>query len=143
MAIRVLIADDSQHSREALGALIGLEPDFELVGAAADAEEAITLASQHAPDVAIVDVRMPGGGRQESRGRDRPRVTHHDRDRPLRLRRRRERCGDVRGRGGRVRRQGRTDRSGHRSDPARGSQAEEVRSARAERNSQELWNGIS
>ncbi len=62
MAIRVLIADDSQHSREALRALIGLEPDLEVVGAAADAEEAINLASQHAPDVAIVDVRMPGGG---------------------------------------------------------------------------------
>jgi DNA-binding NarL/FixJ family response regulator len=62
MAIRVLIADDSQHSREALRTLIGLEPDLEVVGAAADAEEAITLAGQHAPDVAIVDVRMPGGG---------------------------------------------------------------------------------
>jgi len=62
MSIRVLIADDSQHSREALSALIGLEPDLEVVGAAADVEEAINLASQHAPDVAIVDVRMPGGG---------------------------------------------------------------------------------
>ena len=31
-------------------------------GAAADVEEAINLANQHAPDVAIVDVRMPGGG---------------------------------------------------------------------------------
>ena len=62
MSIRVLIADDSQHSREALRALIGLEPDLEVVGAAADVEEAINLAGQHAPDVAIVDVRMPGGG---------------------------------------------------------------------------------
>jgi DNA-binding NarL/FixJ family response regulator len=62
MSIRVLVADDSQHSREALRALIGLEPDLEVVGAAADVEEAINLASQHAPDVAIVDVRMPGGG---------------------------------------------------------------------------------
>jgi len=69
MAIRVLIADDSQHSREALRALIGLEPDFELVGAAVDAEEAINLASQHAPDVAIVDVHMPrGGGRRAAEG---------------------------------------------------------------------------
>ncbi|HYT80551.1 MAG TPA: response regulator transcription factor [Actinomycetota bacterium] len=62
MSIRVLIADDNQHSREALRVLIGLEPDLEVVGAAADAEEAINLASQHSPDVAIVDVRMPGGG---------------------------------------------------------------------------------
>jgi DNA-binding NarL/FixJ family response regulator len=62
LSIRVLIADDNQHSREALRALIGLEPDLEVVGAAADAEEAINLVSQYAPDVAIVDVRMPGGG---------------------------------------------------------------------------------
>ena len=62
MSIRVLIADDNQHSREVLRALIGLEPDLEVVGAAVDAEEAINLASQHAPDVAIVDVRVPGGG---------------------------------------------------------------------------------
>jgi len=62
MSIRVLIADDNQHSREVLRALIGLEADLEVVGAAVDAEEAINLASQHAPDVAIVDVRVPGGG---------------------------------------------------------------------------------
>jgi DNA-binding NarL/FixJ family response regulator len=62
MSIRVLVADDSQHSREALWPLIGLEPDLEVVGAAADVEEAINLVNQHAPDVAIVDVRMPGGG---------------------------------------------------------------------------------
>jgi DNA-binding NarL/FixJ family response regulator len=62
MTIRVLIADDDPDIREALRALIGHEPDFELVGAAIDAEEAINLATKHAPDVAIVDVRMPGGG---------------------------------------------------------------------------------
>jgi len=49
LSIRVLIADDNQHSREALRVLIGLEPDLEVVGAAADAEEAINLASQHSP----------------------------------------------------------------------------------------------
>ena len=62
MTIRVLIADDDQDIREALRALIAHEPDLELVGAAVDAEEAISLASQHAPDVALVDVRVPGGG---------------------------------------------------------------------------------
>ncbi len=62
MTIRVLIADDDQSIREALQDLIGHEPDLELVGAAPDAEEAISLARQHAPDVALVDVRMPGGG---------------------------------------------------------------------------------
>jgi len=62
VTIRVLIADDDQDIREALRALIAHEPDLELVGAAVDAEEAISLASQHAPDVALVDVRVPGGG---------------------------------------------------------------------------------
>jgi YesN/AraC family two-component response regulator len=67
MAIRVLITDDNQHSREALRALIALEPDLEVVGAAVDAEEAINLAGQHAPHVAIVDVRMPGVAAGEPR----------------------------------------------------------------------------
>ncbi len=69
MAIRVLIADDDPDIREALRALIGHEPDLELVGAAVDAEVAVTLARRHAPDVAIVDVRMPrGGGRRAAEG---------------------------------------------------------------------------
>jgi DNA-binding NarL/FixJ family response regulator len=42
--------------------LIGQERDFELVGAACDADEAIELAVSLRPDVALLDVRMPGGG---------------------------------------------------------------------------------
>lgn len=62
MAIRVLIAGDNPDSREAMSALVQLECDIELVGAAVDPEEAIELAGQHTPDMVIVDVRMPGGG---------------------------------------------------------------------------------
>lgn len=61
-AIRVLIAEDEPTVREALGELIDGEPAMRLVGAAGDAEEAIRLASEHRPDVALLDVKMPAGG---------------------------------------------------------------------------------
>ncbi|HJV05468.1 MAG TPA: response regulator, partial [Actinomycetota bacterium] len=54
--IRVLIAEDEPTVREALGELIDGEVALRLVGAAADAEEAIQLAQEHRPDVALLDV---------------------------------------------------------------------------------------
>lgn len=60
--IGVLIAEDDPFVRDALAALIRLEPHLKLIGAVADADEAITAATATMPDVAIVDVRMPGGG---------------------------------------------------------------------------------
>ncbi len=59
-ALRLLIADDDRFMRAALTAALGAE--FEIVGAAADADDAIALAEEHQPDAAIVDVNMPGGG---------------------------------------------------------------------------------
>lgn len=60
--IRVLIADDEQAVREALADLVSSDPSMELVGTATDADEAIALALEHKPDVALLDVKMPGGG---------------------------------------------------------------------------------
>lgn len=60
--IRVLIADDDPSIREALADMLGVDPSLQLVGAAADADQAIELACGSRPDVAILDVRMPGGG---------------------------------------------------------------------------------
>jgi EAL domain-containing protein (putative c-di-GMP-specific phosphodiesterase class I)/CheY-like chemotaxis protein len=60
--IRVLIADDEAVLRSALADLIGSDYDFDLVATAKDADEAIALAEQTKPDVALIDVRMPGGG---------------------------------------------------------------------------------
>jgi EAL domain-containing protein (putative c-di-GMP-specific phosphodiesterase class I)/CheY-like chemotaxis protein len=60
--IRVLIADDEPEVREALVDLLSSEESLEVVGTAGDADEAIALAQRHLPDVAILDVRMPGGG---------------------------------------------------------------------------------
>ena len=60
--IRVLIADDEPLIREALADLFGSEDSLELVAVAADADEAIELAVRTRPDVALLDVKMPGGG---------------------------------------------------------------------------------
>lgn len=59
-ALRLLIADDDRFVRTALTAALGTE--FDIVGTAADADDAIALAAEHQPDAAIVDVDMPGGG---------------------------------------------------------------------------------
>jgi EAL domain-containing protein (putative c-di-GMP-specific phosphodiesterase class I)/DNA-binding NarL/FixJ family response regulator len=66
--IRVLVAEDDPAVRAALVGLIQAEPSFELVGETASAADAIDLAEQEQPDVAVIDVRMPGGGPTAVRG---------------------------------------------------------------------------
>ena len=61
-SIRVLIAEDDEAVRGALSALIRDEPRLELVAAVGDADQAIAAAERERPDVALLDVRMPGGG---------------------------------------------------------------------------------
>ena len=60
--IRVMIADDESELRVALSDLLAHEDELELVGSAADADEAIALALARRPDVAVLDVKMPAGG---------------------------------------------------------------------------------
>ena len=60
--IRVLLAEDEEPLRSAISDLITSESGLEVVGTAIDAAEAIELAAAMQPDVALVDVRMPGGG---------------------------------------------------------------------------------
>jgi DNA-binding NarL/FixJ family response regulator len=60
MPIRVLIADDQALVREGLGLLLAQYPDLEVVGAAADGEQAVALALEHRPDVVLMDLVMPG-----------------------------------------------------------------------------------
>jgi DNA-binding NarL/FixJ family response regulator len=57
--VRVLAADDQRVVREGLAMLLGLLPDVEVVGTAADGEEALALAEELAPDVILMDLRMP------------------------------------------------------------------------------------
>jgi len=60
--IRVMLADDAVEIRESIAELVRSDPTLELVGIARDADEAIALALQARPEVALLDVKMPGGG---------------------------------------------------------------------------------
>lgn len=60
--IRVLVAEDEPAVREALVDLLSSDATIEVVGSAKDADEAIEMAAESKPDVALVDVKMPGGG---------------------------------------------------------------------------------
>lgn len=65
--LRILIADDHVLVREGIRNFLDTEPDIEIVGEAGDAEGAIALARTQAPDVALLDLRMPGGGVEATR----------------------------------------------------------------------------
>jgi two-component system response regulator DesR len=57
--IRVLLAEDQAMVRGALSALLKLESDLDVIGSAADGEEAWHLAQQEKPDVVVTDIEMP------------------------------------------------------------------------------------
>ncbi len=57
--IKVLVVDDETLLRSAFCSLIEAQDDLEVVGAAADGQEAVELAASLAPDVVVMDVRMP------------------------------------------------------------------------------------
>lgn len=57
--IRILIADDHYIVRMGLIALVNTEPDMEVVAEAADGVQALELFAKHAPDLALMDLRMP------------------------------------------------------------------------------------
>lgn len=58
--VRVLLADDEHLIRGALAALPSLEDDLVVVAEAATGPEALAMARAHAPDVAVLDLQMPG-----------------------------------------------------------------------------------
>jgi two-component system, NarL family, response regulator NreC len=57
--IRILLADDHTIVRQGLRKMLEEQPEWEVVAEAGDGREAVRLAEQHKPDVAIVDVAMP------------------------------------------------------------------------------------
>ncbi|MFF2541233.1 response regulator [Kitasatospora sp. NPDC058063] len=58
--VRVLLADDEHLIRGALAALLSLEEDIEVVAQAGSGTEAVAMALAHRPDVAVLDLQMPG-----------------------------------------------------------------------------------
>jgi two-component system, NarL family, response regulator DevR len=58
--IRLLIIDDHEMVREGLKAMLTAEADFEIVGEAANAEQAYELIARSHPDVILLDIRLPG-----------------------------------------------------------------------------------
>jgi DNA-binding NarL/FixJ family response regulator len=60
MSVRVVIADDQSMVRAGFRSLLNEEPDIEVVGEAADGEQAVAAVRRFKPDVALMDIRMPG-----------------------------------------------------------------------------------
>jgi two-component system, NarL family, response regulator DesR len=60
VTIRLLLADDQALVRGALSALLGLEPDLEVVAEVASGDAVVPAVLEHRPDVALLDVEMPG-----------------------------------------------------------------------------------
>ena len=60
MSIRIVVADDQELVRGAFAMILEAEPDMAVVAEAADGAEAVAAVLEHAPDVLVLDIRMPG-----------------------------------------------------------------------------------
>lgn len=60
--VRLIVADDHPLYREGVVRTLAEQPDLEVVGEGATAGDAVSLAAAHLPDLALLDISMPGGG---------------------------------------------------------------------------------
>src|SRR5690349_8932152 len=60
MSVSIVLADDQPLLRRGFRMILEAEPDLTVVGEAGNGEEAVELARRHQPDVALMDIRMPG-----------------------------------------------------------------------------------
>ncbi|HJQ87844.1 MAG TPA: response regulator, partial [Propionibacteriaceae bacterium] len=60
MSITVLLAEDQRMVLGALGSLLGLEPDIDIIDTATDGDEALRLVQTLQPDILLTDIEMPG-----------------------------------------------------------------------------------
>src|SRR5206468_1290791 len=60
VSVRIMIAEDQTMVRQALVALLEFEPDITVVAQAASGDEAIAMAGRYQPDVALLDIEIPG-----------------------------------------------------------------------------------
>ena len=58
--MRIVLVEDNEVFRDALELLLGLRSDVEVVASVADGREAVPAVREHAPDVVLMDYRMPG-----------------------------------------------------------------------------------
>ncbi|SDL37268.1 response regulator [Streptomyces indicus] len=60
MSVRVVVADDQELVRSGFSMILDAQPDIEVVAEAGDGGEAVEAVRRHAPDVLLLDIRMPG-----------------------------------------------------------------------------------
>ena len=58
--MRLIVVDDDRLVVDSLKIILGAQPQIEIVGTGADGDDAVALYAEHAPDIALLDIQMPG-----------------------------------------------------------------------------------
>ena len=67
--MRLIVVDDDRLVVDSLKIILGAQPQIEVVGTGANGDDAVALYAEHAPDIALLDIQMPGatGFRQRAK----------------------------------------------------------------------------
>ena len=58
--MRLIVVDDDRLVVDSLKIILGAQPQIEVVGTGANGDDAVALYAEHAPDIALLDIQMPG-----------------------------------------------------------------------------------